>query len=435
MTNEIAFSQLCGFSDKQWLATETADAHRYTLFGGSRGPGKSYWLRWYHVRRLLLWAAQGHLGVRVMLACEDYPSLYERQISKVQIEFPARLGAYQASRNEFRLHDHYGGGVIAFRNLDDASKYQSAEFAGVAVDEITKNPERTFHLLRGSLRWPGVDDVYMTAASNPEANWVRDYWIEHRLPDELAGHEAEFAFVPALPEDNPHLPASYWAMLDTLPGALRQAWRYGDWYAAVEGLVYGNFTADNLTDQEPSPARPYYLAIDDGYIDPRATLFVQPLPNGDLLVFDELYETKLLEEQSIEHMREVMRRHGLNLPLSAAVSHEAVALRHRLRSAKIPAHNWLENKVAGEASTRLAAIALTRSLICDGNGYRAIRVHRRCKHLLDEITAGYKYPEGKHGLETAPADGNDHAVNALESLVWLLHGTAKSGPRSRVKEY
>ncbi len=39
--------------------------------------------------------------------------------------------------------------------------------------------------------------------------------------------------------------------------------------------------------------------------------------------------------------------------------------------------------------------------------------------LLDEIRAGYKYPEGKHGLETKPEDGNDHAANALESYVWL----------------
>ena len=47
------FSELCGFTERQWQATETADRHKYTLFGGSRGPGKSYWLRWYLVRRLL----------------------------------------------------------------------------------------------------------------------------------------------------------------------------------------------------------------------------------------------------------------------------------------------------------------------------------------------------------------------------------------------
>ena len=100
-----------------------------------------------------------------MLACEDYPSLYERQISKVQTEFPPALGKYMAARNEFVLAPQFGSGVIAFRNLDDPSKYQSAEFAAIAVDEITKNPEKAFHILRASLRWPGFEDVRFVAAS------------------------------------------------------------------------------------------------------------------------------------------------------------------------------------------------------------------------------------------------------------------------------
>lgn len=449
--SELTFSELSGYTDKQWQATDTADNAIYTLFGGSRGPGKSHWLRYYHLRRLLRWAAQGHSGVRVMLACEDYPSLYERQISKVLLQFPGWLGSYHQGRNEFKLHPAYGSGVIAFRNLDDASKYQSAEFAGIAVDEITKNPERTFHLLRGSLRWPGIEDCYFVAASNPEANWVRDYWIERKLPDELQAQTEKFAFVAALPEDNPHLPPSYWAMLDTLPGALRQAWRYGNWYAAVEGLVYENFGPDNLTDTEPDAGLPFEIAVDDGYIDPRATLLIQRQPNGDILVFDELYQTKTLEEQSIGDLYDRCLVHfgggaygeqlaaagvewdaltldektvwanrlGLKTPELAAVSHEAVALQQRLRRANIPARNWLADKAGGGQSTRLAAITLTRSLICDGQGYRALKIHRRCKNLLDEIGAGYKYPEGKHGLQTKPADGNDHACNALESWIWL----------------
>ena len=143
----LAFSEMCGFTEKQWLATETADTHKYTLFGGARGPGKSYWLRWYCLRFLLRCAQSGMRNVRVMLASEDYPSLRERHISKIEVEFPAWLGRYHISSTEFRLHPAYGSGVIALRNLDDAAKYQSAEFALMAVDEITKNPEKAFHLL------------------------------------------------------------------------------------------------------------------------------------------------------------------------------------------------------------------------------------------------------------------------------------------------
>ena len=79
----------------------------------------------------------------------------------------------------------------------------------------------------------------------------------------------------------------------------------------------------------------------------------------------------------------------------------------------------MSKKVSGSGSTRLAAITKTRGLICDGQGHRAIKVHRRCRNLIDELRSGYKYPEGKHGLSESPADGNDHAAQALESWVWL----------------
>lgn len=424
--SSVTFSSLCNFTEKQWLATETADSHQYTLFGGARGPGKSYWLRWYCVRFLMRMAAMGHLNGRVMLASEDYPSLYERQIAKVAMEFPLWLGRYRTTRNEFCLAPAYGGGTIAFRNLDDPSKYQSSEFALIAVDELTKNRERAFHILRGSLRWKGFADVRFIGATNPEANWVRDYWIERRLPEELEDQADQFAFVPALPDDNPHLAPAYWKTLETLPAALRKAWRYGDWYAAVEGLVYDAFSAENITDQEPDPGRPFGLAIDDGYIDPRATLFVQELPGGDMLVFDELYQTKTLEEQTIDDILEKCAAKGLGKPRVAVVSHEAVALRTRLKKAGIQAVNWLNRKNPQSGSTRLAAITETRSLICDGKQHRAIKVHRRCKHLIDELSMGYRYPEGKRGLESSPEDGNDHACQALETWVWWHYGGRKT---------
>ena len=71
---------------------------------------------------------------------------------------------------------------------------------------------------------------------------------------------------------------------------------------------------------------------------------------------------------------------------------------------------------------RKAAIKHTRALFCDGQGHRTIKIHRRCKNLLDELSAGYKYPPGKHGEDDMPEDGNDHAANALESWCFMRAG-------------
>lgn len=431
---ERPFSEICGFTEKQWVATEAADTHKYTLFGGSRGPGKSYWLRWWLIRFLIVAASQGFPRMRTMLACENYPALRERHLSKIEIEFPQWLGYYVAGANEFRLHERYGGGVIALRNLDDPSKYQSAEYAAIGIDELTKNPVRTFDILRASLRWPGFAGVRFVAASNPEANWVRRYWIERDFPEELQPEADDFAFVPALPEDNPHLPQSYWDMLATLPPTLRAAWRYGDWYASVEGLVYGNFGIENVVDWALTPGVATHIAIDDGYVDPRASLFIQPMRGGGLFVYDELYERQTLEEVTIAHIAEKLEAYSVTRPQQIGVSHEAVALRKRLRMAQWDAVNWMQNPIGGGKSTRLAAITLTRSLICDGQGKRSLFVHRRCRNLLDELRAGYKYPDGKNGLDAHPLDLNDHAAQALESYVWLHYGNV-AAQRPRVREY
>lgn len=241
MTERVAFSQLANFTEKQREATKLADQHRYFLFGGSRGPGKSYWLRWYCLRFLLRGAAMGYTGMRVMLACENYPALRDRHVDKIVAETPRWLGAWSPGPMEYRIYRRFGGGVICLRNLDDPSKYQSAEFALIAVDELTRNPRSTFDALRGSLRWPGFSETRFIAATNPTgkyADWVRELWIERKFPDEYKHIADEFAFLPALPTDNPHLPDSYLAELKALPEYLRRAWMEGDWYAMVAGNVF-----------------------------------------------------------------------------------------------------------------------------------------------------------------------------------------------------
>ena len=412
----MKFSALANFHPKQVEATKVADAHRYTLFGGSRGPGKSYWLRFYLLRLLLIWGAQGHKGVRVMLGCEDYPSLWERQITKVQLQFPAFLGTLQLSPHpEFRLASRYGSGVLAFRNLDDPTKYQSAEFAAIGIDELTKNPVSTFDVLRGSLRWPGITATRFVAASNSNGvgqKWVRAYFLEHEYPDELRGRSDDFAYVLALPDDNPYLPGSYWEELNTLSGALRRSWLLADWYAQFEGLVYDEFGAENVTDEEPDAEAPIELAFDDGYIDPRAILFIQR-KSTHILVFDELYHSRHLGAVCVGEVVERCKARGWPTPQIAVGSPEAVELREVFRQANIPCRVEPHKIVEG--------IQVVRRLVRDGQGYRSLRVHKRCTNLLREMREGYRYPEGDKPRrnEEVPLDQDNHASDALRYWCWV----------------
>lgn len=430
---------LAGFFPKQEEAREKADANLFTLFGGTRGPGKSYFLRWYGLYLLeKVYKEFGISGARIMLACETYPTLYERHLVKVEREFFG-LGNYQKVLREFQLSPEYGSGVLAFRNLDDVEKYAGSEYLTILVDELTRNRKKVFDVLRGSIRWPGVTDEWLrfVSASMPTGIgkvWVREMFLEKKLPEEMLGLEDKIVYVFGSPTDNPHLPAGYWAMLKTLPTPLRKAWLEGDWYVSFEGLVYSEFSGENLLEPEWEPALdeeglPIYeveLGYDDGYIDPRAILFIQKT-GTEIFVFDEIYIRRELPERSIRRILDRMishfgseadddgepalDEHGEEIPIVmpaiAVGSPEAAVLKKRFRSANIPIRRpGIKNVVEG--------ISHVRELIIDGQGVRTIKIHPRCSNLISELTEGYIYPEeGTRRDDEKPLDGNDHACEAL----------------------
>lgn len=240
--SKVKFSELANFTPKQKAAKDMLSQFKFILYGGAMGGGKSYWLRWTLLLQLLKWAKQGHLGVRVGLFCEDYPVLKDRHLSKIQFEFPEWLGKFNKTDNEYVLNAEYGSGVICFRNLDDVSKYQSAEFAMIGVDELTKNEEETFNFLRMRLRWTGIEDCKFISATNPGDighNWVRKLFIDKEYDvNELEG--SKFGFIQALADDNPYLSKSYITTLDSLPENLRKAYRMGDW-DVFKGQFFGEW--------------------------------------------------------------------------------------------------------------------------------------------------------------------------------------------------
>ncbi|HEX2923712.1 MAG TPA: hypothetical protein VHS28_06775 [Chloroflexota bacterium] len=260
------FSELCNFAPKQLEATRTADRVQFFLYGGSRGPGKSHWLRWWDVRQLIRLSREGIHQPVGALFCENYPSLKDRQISKIS-QFPVWLGEIRDSKAfglGFHLRREYGGGVLLLRNLDDASKYQSTEFAFISVDELTKNRKDTFDKLRGSLRWPGIAKPKFVAATNPGSighGWVKQLWVDRKFPPELIRYADDFAFLPALPEDNPHLTSDYWEMLESLPPNLARAWRWGEW-EIFAGLFFDTWRSTAGEGQTCHVVEPFQIPAD-----------------------------------------------------------------------------------------------------------------------------------------------------------------------------
>lgn len=290
----VKWSELCQFLPRQKEAQKAAEDYQYVLYGGSRGPGKSYFLRWWGVRELIKLAESG-LKVPVGgLFCETYRALQDRQIGEIAREFPEWLGSLHESKEHglaFHLARELGGGVLKLRNLDDVEKYKSAQFAFVLVDEVTQNDVRVFNVLKGSMRWPGVEAPRFIGATNPGGPghiWVRDYWIYGQFPPEMQEHADKFHFVKALPTDNPHLPPSYWDMLNSLPPDLARAWRDGDW-DVFEGQFFSNLSKETNGFEGEPPAGKVICSMDYGEAAPAAFYWATIDHDGDVWAYREFY--------------------------------------------------------------------------------------------------------------------------------------------------
>lgn len=272
----------------------------------------SYWLRWYPLRWLIKKNQEtGIKGLRFGLFCEDYPALKDRHISKMQFEFPSWLGELKDDSKQglgFVLRPDFGSGTLALRNLDDPSKYFSSEFAGVAIDELTKNSKETFDFIRMRKRHPGIAKTCFIAGTNPGSvghEWVKKIWIDGEFDDNEQEKE-QFKFVPAKVEDNPYLDISYIKSLDSLPEKLRKAYRDGNWNT-FEGQFFAEWDSNKHTmDPFPIPSSwKRFRSIDiSGRSGITSCHWFALDWDGNVYVYREHYRTGL---DADEHAREIAR--------------------------------------------------------------------------------------------------------------------------------
>ena len=274
---EVRLSSLINPHERQREFFRAVDEHPFTLYGGARGGGKSYILRWTVIRKLLQLTQRGIYPCEAAIFCNTYPELETRQIEPCRRELPAWLG--KMTENRFRMAPEYGGHLIRFLNLDNEEKYKSAQFVIAAVEELTLCPNRgILDTIRGCLRWPGVEDVRLIAATNPDGpghSWVKRLFVSKDFshPDDSRFNPEHFAFVRALPTDNPHLPRSYIEEnLEGLPESLRKPWLEGSW-DLFEGQRFEFNPRYHVVQPLPlsalEPAK-WYRSIDYGFDNPYA---------------------------------------------------------------------------------------------------------------------------------------------------------------------
>lgn len=316
-----------------------------------------------------------------------------------------------ARRNRVK-YTYPNGSEIYAGGMDKPGRIMSTEFDTVFVQEAIELNLTDFEALTTRLRNYKTPYQQLLADTNPAFPL---HWLKQRC------NSGATEFINSTHKDNPRLwnqelqdwtkeGIAYIGRLGNLTGTQRQRLLEGKW-VQTEGVVYDSFTEDNLTDDEPNNKMPIELAVDDGYVDPRAILFIQ-YSSTEILVFDEIYHSKHLPEVCIQEVIDRCEKNEWLLPELAVAPSEAIELRERFIGADITAIKGTHGILEG--------IDVVRSLVEDGQGVRTLKVNRRCINFISEMMGGYRYPElGTRADDEKPIDDNNHACDAFRYWAWI----------------
>lgn len=284
----LPFHAACRLADK-------VDGPEYVALGGKRGPGKSHTI-------------MAQVGLDDCQRMPRLKVLFLRKIQKAATESLEDLifRVFRYTPHTFannRVKFDNGSRIIigGYKNSSDIEKYLGIEYDLIVLEEATQIDEDKKDKLRGSLRSskPGWRPrIYMsTNADGIGLKWFKAMFIEPARQN--IQHISKTWFLDVSHIYNPFVNQEYHDWLDTLKGALRKAWRDGDW-DAFAGMAFPQWNYDEHV-IEPFDIPDHWLrwrAIDWGSANPFACLWLTRDPDTRrIYVYREAYKAGLTTRQ------------------------------------------------------------------------------------------------------------------------------------------
>lgn len=281
-------------SEKQKLFMRAKE--KFVIFGGARGGGKSWAVRW---KAVLLCGK--YPGIRVLIMRKSYPELLENHIKPLQAQLSG-VARYNSLTHEIRFPN---GSSIKFMFCgkdSDLMKIQGHEYDVIAIDEATQMTEyqikTVMACLRGANSFP--KRMYMTCnPGGPGHQYIKRLKERRFRSDE---NPADYVFIQSLVTDNKALmekQPDYIEQLKAQPPKQREAWLHGNW-DVYEGQFFEEFRddPDHYADRkfthvippfEPPPGWRIYRSFDWGYARPFSCGWWAVDPDGVFYRILELY--------------------------------------------------------------------------------------------------------------------------------------------------
>lgn len=222
------------------------------VFGGSRGPGKSYGLALKFAAYAEEWgaAAVGIIFRKTFSELEDFNE-YKLKAILTPIGWHFSVGK--------RTWIHPNGATLRLGYIDkkgDEEQYQGQEYSFIGFEELG-NWEKPNQLdkLRGSLRSAKGAKTFLLSTCNPAGpghEWIKKRYklgsegrkagIDPTKPFYNEETETECVFIPATMDDNPQLmlnDPNYVKRLRAVGAAhVVRAWIKGDWDISPDGNIF-----------------------------------------------------------------------------------------------------------------------------------------------------------------------------------------------------
>lgn len=229
---------------------------RYVGYGGARGGGKSWFVRWKAILLCLHYP-----GIKILITRKTYRELLNNHIIPLK-KLLEGLAEYHSGDKCFLFPN---GSSIWFGYCAadaDLGQYQGAEYDVWFADEAGQFPENWLTSIDACVRGanPFPKRTYYTLnPGGPSHGYFKRLFVD-RIFREME-HPEDYHFIQALCTDNEalmrHQP-EYLRSLEKLPPKIRDAWLYGSW-----DVYQGQFFED-------------FLDVPEHYQDRRGSHVIEP---------------------------------------------------------------------------------------------------------------------------------------------------------------
>jgi len=296
------------------------------LFGGSAGGGKSYVGCLWITTLCLQYPGTRYLIGRAVLTQLKLTTL--NTLFELLSSIGLKSGEHFNYNGQSNVLTFYNKSEIIFKDLaynpsdPNYDSLGSLEISAAFIDEAAQITSLAYNIVKSRIRYKlneynFIPKILMTC--NPANNWIKkDFY----LPYVQGTLEENKVFLPSLPTDNPHLPASYIESLKELPPQQRKRLLEGDWDYMDESdnLFKFDDISVSVFRNVPNNTDKKYLTIDVArFGDDRSVAMVWV---GLVVVECHVYRKLSTTELSSE-IKDLIRSHGIH-PQNVIVDSDGV---------------------------------------------------------------------------------------------------------------